>query len=58
VFQPPSVRLLLKDPPAGHGSHLTARAAVIARRLLGLVDVVDVIVLQEVWHAGSADVLR
>ena len=37
---------------------MTARAAVIARRLLGLVDVVDVIVLQEVWHAGSADVLR
>jgi hypothetical protein len=45
---------------AGSGAHLRARAAVIATRLLELAGggAVDVLVLQEVWHAGAADVLR
>ena len=45
---------------AGSGAHLRARAAVMAARLLelGSGGAVDVLVLQEVWHAGAAEVLR
>ena len=45
---------------AGSGAQLRARAAVIAARLLelGRAGAVDVVLLQEVWHRGSADVLQ
>jgi hypothetical protein len=45
---------------AGRGEHLRARASVIAAQLLelGRGGAVDVVVLQEVWHVGAADVLR